>query len=309
MGELSNTNQPKRVGKYVILNVLSDGAYGRVVRVRNEVTRKEYACKVILRSFLKNSSMLFTVEQELRVHSFLKHKNIVNLEEIIYTDEAIYAIIEYCSHGDLYDFMVSNKQHKSFVRLHKIICQLAEALCYLHAKNIYHRDIKPENILLDENDNVKLCDFGCICTISQQDASNVCGTIGYMAPEMFDGKSYDAEKADVWAFGKTIYELLAFENQRLMSLSGQSYARNRSDTSIDLQLIQFAEFKKIIHQCCNLKPENRPSMSQILESEALRKAPQGVIPSTRAIFSSMKENIPQKFPIHRDRKISHKCFY
>ena len=98
-------------------------------------------------------------------------------------------------------------------KVQKIFSQLVGAVSYIHNKSCVHRDLKLENILLDRNENVKLCDFGF--TREYEGKANYlqtfCGTICYSAPEMLKGEKYAGEKVDVWSLGIILYALLAGE--------------------------------------------------------------------------------------------------
>ena len=92
--------------------------------------------------------------------------------------------------------------------------QLASALEYLHRHSVAHRDIKIENILIDDDDNVKLCDFGFSKVIEknsvQQDeqSTTFCGSLGYCAPEILLRTPYEPYKTDVWSLGVVLYKMV-----------------------------------------------------------------------------------------------------
>ena len=98
-------------------------------------------------------------------------------------------------------------------KVQKIFTQLVGAVSFVHSQSCVHRDLKLENILLDKNENVKLCDFGF--TREYEGKTNhlqtFCGTVCYSAPEMLRGEKYAGEKVDVWSLGIILYALLAGE--------------------------------------------------------------------------------------------------
>ena len=88
----------------------------------------------------------------------------------------------------------------------KWACQLCEAVCYLHDRDVAHRDLKLENLLLDNSSNIKLTDFGFVKGGSSKKLSSTfCGSRSYAAPEILQGVAYDPKKADVWAVTSIIY--------------------------------------------------------------------------------------------------------
>ena len=90
----------------------------------------------------------------------------------------------------------------------KFFYQTCLAMDYLHTRKIMHRDLKPENLLLDENLNIKLCDFGWSVEFNENEhRKTLCGTYEYMAPEIYYGDKQTV-KTDVWALGILLYELM-----------------------------------------------------------------------------------------------------
>ncbi|KAI9821587.1 MAG: hypothetical protein M1832_003261 [Thelocarpon impressellum] len=98
-------------------------------------------------------------------------------------------------------------------KVQKIFTQLVGAVAYVHSKSCVHRDLKLENILLDKNENVKLCDFGFTREYEGKASylQTFCGTVCYSAPEMLKGEKYAGEKVDVWSLGVILYALLTGE--------------------------------------------------------------------------------------------------
>lgn len=98
-------------------------------------------------------------------------------------------------------------------KVQKIFTQLVGAVTYVHNLNCVHRDLKLENILLDKNENVKLCDFGFTREYEGKSSylQTFCGTIAYSAPEMLKGEKYAGEKVDIWSLGVILYALLCGE--------------------------------------------------------------------------------------------------
>ena len=98
-------------------------------------------------------------------------------------------------------------------KVKSIFTQLVGAVAYVHNLSCVHRDLKLENILLDKNENVKLCDFGFTREYEGKSSylQTFCGTICYSAPEMLKGEKYAGEKVDVWSLGIILYALLTGE--------------------------------------------------------------------------------------------------
>ncbi|CAG8454580.1 5304_t:CDS:2, partial [Cetraspora pellucida] len=124
--------------------------------------------------------------------------------------DRVYLILEYAARGELYKYLVKYKRFPERLAA-KYISQIADALAYLQEKNVIHRDMKPENLLLSEDGNVKISDFGlAIHAPNQQRRMTFCGTLDYLAPEMVMSTGHDG-KIDSWALGVLCYEFLVGE--------------------------------------------------------------------------------------------------
>jgi calcium-dependent protein kinase len=134
------------------------------------------------------------------------HPNIVKYHETYEDVKYIYLVMELCEGGELsIDTLKASNADSDFeALLARYLYKIAYALEHCHSQNIFHRDIKPENIMLDNNGNIKLIDFGLsIASEKINNKKEVVGTPYYIAPEVLSGK-YD-KKCDIWSLGVCLY--------------------------------------------------------------------------------------------------------
>jgi serine/threonine protein kinase len=116
-------------------------------------------------------------------------------------------VMEYISGIDLFDRIIESKRLDEDTA-RKLYRQLFSAIMYCHDNMIVHRDLKPENLLLDENNNLKIIDFGFVRTYSKDPFSTLktfCGSMYYCAPEMINGTPYPGPASDIWSLGVILY--------------------------------------------------------------------------------------------------------
>ena len=194
-------------GKYEFVKSIGSGSFAHVVLVKDPKTQQLYACKIVKRSFLLENKLFRMFEQEVRLMESFDHPNIVKIHDVVFSNDFIFLVMEYCSNGELYSYIASNcfLNEREVIRLTR---QILLALSYLHKKKIAHRDIKPENILLDDSRNAKIADFG-ICRQCKDDElmKTQCGSIFYVAPEILQNLPYDGLKADIWSLGVVVYSM------------------------------------------------------------------------------------------------------
>ena len=119
----------------------------------------------------------------------------------------VYYFLEYADNGSLY-YYIDTKYGLPEILALRFAYQTALGIEYLHKKQIIHRDIKPENVLLDENFEIKICDFGWSCKDPKDSKrETICGTYEYMSPEIVFTKKHDS-KVDIWCLGILLYEML-----------------------------------------------------------------------------------------------------
>jgi calcium-dependent protein kinase len=190
---------------YEIRDKLGEGAYGCVFKAFHKKTKMVRAVKAIKRKHVDGISF----NNEIEILKSVDHPNIIKLFECFYDNSYFYMIEEYCSGGDLYDY-IKKQRNFSEKKAASVINQLFSATNHLHSKKIVHRDLKPENIVFIEtltNDIfIKIIDFGTSIYIKNEPLTQELGTIYYIAPEVF--KNNYNEKADIWSIGIILYTLL-----------------------------------------------------------------------------------------------------
>ncbi|KAJ8533212.1 hypothetical protein ON010_g14043 [Phytophthora cinnamomi] len=244
---------------YAITRHLGEGSYSTVKQVTHRKKGGFYACKIVDKLSLSDVDRA-ALSHEVRVLSSVSHVNIMRLYEVIEDDAKCYLVTELAEGGDLFDRIV--KQGKFPEReAQKVTAALIEALHYCHTHSIIHRDIKPENVLLS-GDDVKLCDFGFARQLNHQEeqASDSCGTPGYAAPEILDGRSYGLE-VDVFSLGVVTYIMLCGYPPFPMKLAQlRTHRFNVRYPSKDWAAIH-PDVKTLISKMLHVDPKERPSMA------------------------------------------------
>lgn len=142
--------------------------------------------------------------EEINLHKSLNHPNIVKLHGAQILNDRSHIFLDFISGGDLFSLLhgqTTEHPALTFKLKIRLFFECVQAISYMHSKGIIHRDLKPENILLTKDYTVKLCDFGWAVKLSSQKRRrSVCGTVEYMAPEIYLAE-VQTEKTDVWALG------------------------------------------------------------------------------------------------------------
>ena len=194
--------------------LIGQGAFGKVNLGLNVLTGRVVAIKSFNKSNLNsNSENMKKIKYETNLMKKLNHPNITKILELFEDKEYILIIMEYINGGNLFSFLkkhrkVSEKTAKLLYR------QIILGIKYMHEQGIVHRDIKLENILIDLNNNIKICDFGIgrVLSSPEQPLFDQCGTPMYIAPEILlcsKEKGYKGFPVDIWSSGIVLYILLS----------------------------------------------------------------------------------------------------
>lgn len=192
--------------------------------------------------------------------------------QVIETSTDIYLVLEYCSGGELFDYLVARKR-LSETEVRTIMRDLFHALLYIHSKGFAHRDIKPENILMDDKRKIKLIDFGLAANLATNKfkfLETCCGSPAYAAPELLLGLKYSGPAIDVWSSGVLFYSLLTgrlpFEDENLQIL----YRKIQSG-KYERPLYLSIDVLDLMAQMLKTNPSQRITVSRALQHRWFKK--------------------------------------
>uniref|UniRef100_A0A673LJB4 Maternal embryonic leucine zipper kinase n=1 Tax=Sinocyclocheilus rhinocerous TaxID=307959 RepID=A0A673LJB4_9TELE len=193
---------------YEVYETIGSGGFAKVKLGRHILTGEKVAIKIMEKKDLGDD--LPRVKIEIEAMKNLSHQHVCRLYHVIETSSKIYMVLEYCPGGELFDYIIAKdrlSEEETRVFFHQII----SAMAYVHSQGYAHRDLKPENLLIDEDHNLKLIDFG-LCAKPKGglgfELLTCCGSPAYAAPELIQGKAYIGSEADVWSMGVLLYALL-----------------------------------------------------------------------------------------------------
>lgn len=258
--------------RYEIGRLLGQGTFAKVYYARSVKTGQGVAIKVIDKEKIVKVGLIEQIKREISVMRLIKHPNVVNLYEVMATKTKIYFVMEYAKGGELFNKVAKGRLKENTAR--KYFQELMNAVDFCHSRGVYHRDLKPENLLLDENEDLKISDFGlsALADSKRQDGllHTTCGTPAYVAPEVINRKGYDGVKADIWSCGVILYVLLAgylpFHNSNLMELY-------RKIGKADYKCPSWfpPEVRKLLARILDPNPSSRISIAKIKENPWFKK--------------------------------------
>merc|ERR1719491_2156580 len=197
-------NEVYKLGKQ-----LGEGAFSVVKEGQNRSTQESFAIKIVTKAKLSKEDEV-ALKDEIDVLKDMEHKHIIRLYDVFEEPQHYFMVTEKMMGGELFDRIVQKSYYNE--KEARDTCEIIfSAIHYCHQKKVAHRDLKPENLLLtSENDDsdIKIADFGFAKRVIQpKSLTTQCGTPGYVASEILEGKPYDT-KADMWSIGVIVYILL-----------------------------------------------------------------------------------------------------
>lgn len=198
-------------GRYRLDRLLGTGGMAEVWLAEDQRLGRWVAVKLLHEAATRQDDLFGSLEREARLVARLSHPNIVSVYDVGVHEASHYLVMEYVHGLSIRQLLVAQGRftEEEAVRLG---AQVASALQYAHDQGVVHCDVKPENVLVNEQGEAKVTDFGVAetvaRTVSAEEAREILGTIAYLAPEVIQGAPSDA-RADVYSLGLTIYEMVA----------------------------------------------------------------------------------------------------
>jgi serine/threonine protein kinase len=274
--------------KYIILERKGKGATANVYLVEDKNNKAKYAVKV-----LKEITPYFEKEIEiLQKVSILKNPYIINL--IHYGEGPVkksskpetnnqYMVLDYASKGELFDYIYCSEKGLDEKHAKLIFHKILKGLQAIHNSGICHRDLKMQNILVDDNFNPKICDFGFGAKIIGEDGSGrlneFIGTPNYAAPEIFLHRPYDGVKVDIFSMGVVLLNLVTCRMGFVQATRLDKYYRcimakkyNMYWNLVSDMIGNVSEdLKNLYIKMVTFTPEQRPSIDDIFQDPWMKE--------------------------------------
>lgn len=258
---------------YVVMrnSKLGAGAYSEVFKAKDRKSGNLWAVKEMDKTKLRREEVS-NLKDEVRISQMVgSHDNIVYMKEFVENKDHYYIVLEFLTGGELFDRIVESPMgHFTEKSAADVMRQLMHALSYLHSKKIVHRDLKPENFLLankTESSPIKIADFGFACSVEgEKSLRGLCGSPGYVAPEIIKEKEGYGLAVDMWSMGVILHILLSGippfsgesdEESFALTLRGHYDKANLDEIS--------DEGKDLVAKCLTYNPSKRITAAETLQ--------------------------------------------
>lgn len=286
----------RKLGQYEITGLLGEGGIATVYRAHQTSIGRDVAIKIIESKLARSPEFIRRFEREANTIAALDHPHILKIYGFGREDDLLYLVMELKSGGSLTQAIRAGRIAPD--RVAHYLNQIAIALDYAHSRGVIHRDLKPQNVLLDQDGNVFLTDFGIAKLVDETTALThsgmAMGTPAYMSPEQCQGAAVDA-RSNLYALGVMLFEML----------TGQ--VPFRADTPVGMAMLHIGQTPpsvrelrgelpesvvRVVHKALAKRPEDRFQTAGALAT-AFRVVMQGEIDQLIAeVNSSKKRQLP-----------------
>ncbi len=256
----------REIGKYISTDIIGRGGYSIVYRGVHSVLNMPVAIKMLRHNMAMDQVFLDGFHNEAKTIAGLIHENIVRVYDIEEMYKTVFIIMELVEGHALRTMLDNLKKLPPYLVL-KYIMQICEGLDYAHNRNIVHRDINPTNIIVQNDDSLKILDFGLACLAGTEDFESA-GTVYYLAPEQVTGEAVGPQ-TDIYSLGILAYEMIAgtrpFPEDDLWALRNMHAEQDVSDPAVIAPDIP-KELRYFIMKAGQCDPDKRyRSISEVMD--------------------------------------------
>ncbi|XP_044729417.1 testis-specific serine/threonine-protein kinase 3-like [Chrysoperla carnea] len=302
---------------YKLLKKMGEGSYAKVylseyipIDASSDTKTTVLACKLIDTSRAPKDFVRKFLPRELNILIKLNHPHIIHVHSIFQRKAKYFIFMRFAENGDLLEFIlkhggVAENQARVWLR------QMALAIQYLHTLELAHRDLKCENILITNNFNVKIADFGFARSVIDVSGKSIpsetyCGSLSYAAPEILRGQPYGPKLADIWSLGVVLFIMLnkamPFDDTNIKRLFEQQNNRKWRFRAKVIDILS-VEVKKLVTAMLEPDIKRRYRIEQIIACEwlAMDLRLQKLSPAEQSAIAQAEEENKQRIEPLSDR--------
>ncbi len=279
-------------GRYQIIEELGKGGMGKVYKVFDTEIKEKVALKLLKPDIAADKETIERFRNELKFARKIRHKNVCQMFDLAKDEGSYYITMEYV-HGEDLKRLIRKMGQLSAGQAILIAKQVGEGLAEAHHLGVVHRDLKPQNIMVDEEGNARIMDFGIARSVKAKgitDAGVMIGTPEYMSPEQAEAGDID-RRSDIYSLGVILYEMVTgrvpFEGDTPLSIAMKHKGEKPKDPR-ELNTQVLPELSRVILKCMEKDKEKRYQTAEEFLSD-MSKIEKGM-PTTQRI-------VPERIPL------------
>ncbi len=265
------------IREYKIIKQIGEGSYASIYKVQKDNSNEIYVLKQIpiTEEDLNDTQNLNNIKNESLILSKIHSPYIVKFYDSFFHNNSLNIITEFCTSGDLCDYIQMYIQHKKKMSeklIWKLFIQICLGLHYLHNHKILHRDIKTKNIFLNEDFSVKIGDLGIakILENTTSYAHTFIGTPYYLSPELCKDLPYN-DKSDVWSLGCVLYEMVTLKHPFEAKTRVEIYDKIINGNYEGIDKYYSLELRRMIDLLLIKDEKKRPKICEILSLGVIKE--------------------------------------